>query len=248
MLRGTADPESLAAGAATLDDFATPAAELTGVTLFQAMFEISVDGRESTLPPGLHPTNPPTVVVQALTAEDSPWGPFSLGQVRVGCRSGLRPRGFVLAAVCDSPVASDQLARRWGFACTTGTVALHRHYDEVVASMSLPGRPEPVLVLRGLDPVPLAPGDVSHSDTLNLAHTPNGLRLVQVETELHIERVERLRPRLETTGAPWPHPDIEVTHPISATVSVGSLAFEPIRFVCRSEVLSFEGTENVGAG
>ena len=110
MLRGSADPAEFATDAATLTDFATPAAELEGVTLFQALFELRIDGRERTLPPGLHPTNPPTGIVWALTATDSPWGHFSLAQVRVGCRSGLRPRGFALATVCDVPEAAADLA------------------------------------------------------------------------------------------------------------------------------------------
>ena len=96
MFVGTADPKTLAAGAAKLTNFDVEPVVLPDVEVFQALFEMRIEAREALLPPGLHPTNPPTLVLLAWRCPESPWGPFALCQLRVGCRSGVRSRGLVL--------------------------------------------------------------------------------------------------------------------------------------------------------
>ena len=58
MLIGTADVRDLVPDPPTLDAFATEPVELPGATVLQLISEIQVGGRETSLPPGLHPTNP----------------------------------------------------------------------------------------------------------------------------------------------------------------------------------------------
>ncbi len=36
-------------------------------------------------------------------------------------------------------------------------------------------------------------------------------------------------------------------HPVSASVALAELTLPPVRFVCRPEVLAFDGTERVSA-
>lgn len=241
MLTGTAPVESFRAG--TVASWDVPAAELEGVEIVQALFELRTSAREAVLPPGLHPTNPPTLVVQAWRCPSSPWGPFELAQVRVQCRSGLRPRGFVTGSVVTTDEAAGGLAA-WGFAPGRGEVRLRRFYDETVLDVSVDGRP--VLVLAGRDPEPLGPGDVGWSSTLNLAETPNGLRLVQLDLDVAPERVERLRPTLSAFDAgAWGNPLLDPWYPVSASVAVGRATLPPVRYCCRPDVLAFEGTETV---
>lgn len=89
MLIGTAQPESLAEGSATVESFGTDALRLEGVETFHLFTEIASAGVESLLPPGLHPTLPPaaTWIVQAVAA--SPWdrsaGPSAGSRVGAGC-------------------------------------------------------------------------------------------------------------------------------------------------------------------
>ena len=135
MLRGTADPGELVAARAELADFATAAECLPGAEVLQALCEIGIGGRERSLPSGLHPTNPPTCVLQVWSCPDSPWGPFRLAQARVGCRSGLRPRGFVQGFVADDARAVGALRSRWGFPAVLGEVVLR---GELEASPSVP--------------------------------------------------------------------------------------------------------------
>ena len=94
MLTGTAPLDELSAHQATLDSFGTEAATLLGVEVVQALFEIRIGGRQRSLPSGLHPTNPPTFILQFWACAQSPWGPVRMAQARIGCRSGLRPRGL----------------------------------------------------------------------------------------------------------------------------------------------------------
>ena len=221
-----------------------PTVSLDGAELVQAMFELRTVGRESALPPALHPTNPPTLVVQAWRCPESPWGAFELAQVRVQCRSGLRPRGFVVGCVVDNGIAADALAGAWGFAPTSGAVRLRRFYDETTVEVDVAG--VEILRFSGRDPDPLGQDDVAYSSTLNLAHTPNGLRLVQLDMAHAVTRVERVHPSLlRFDAAAWGNPALDPWYPVSATVAVGTMTLPPVRFCCRPDVLAFEGTEAV---
>lgn len=242
MLVGTAGLSELAARAPALPAFPTEALALAGVEVFQACFEMRAGSREPLLPPALHPTNPATLIALAWRCAESPWGPFALVQLRIGCRSGVRSRGFVLAAACDRPEAARALAERWGFPVRAAQIALSRRYDGCALEVRLDGRT--ALAIDAQDPDPLAPDDVQYTGTLTLAHLPRGLRLVQIEPRTTLERAERLRPRLTAFDADaWGHHALTPYYPVSASVGVGRIEIPPVRFVCRPDVLAFQGTE-----
>jgi len=246
VLVGTADLEMLGARAPNLSAFPTDAVSLAGVEVFQACFEMLAASRERLLPSGLHPTNPATLIVLAWRCAESPWGPFSLVQLRIGCRSGMRTRGFVWAAACDARDAAREFAARWGFPARVAHIALSRRYDG--CSLAVRIGDATTLAIETQDPDPLAPDDVQFTGTLTLAHTPRGLRLVQLEPRTQLERAERLRPRLERfDAAAWEHDALTPYHPVSASIGVGRIEIPPVRFVCRPDVLAFQGTESVGA-
>jgi hypothetical protein len=245
MLTGTASPDEFTAYAATMTAFDTAAIELTDVELFQAMFETHIAGRDRSLPPGLHPTAVPTFVVQVWRCPDSPWGGFSLAQGRVGSRSGLRPRGHIQACLCDNEAACDALRTRWGFPARLGVVTLDRHYDAVDAAGVVDG--DTVLALHGADPEPLDGGDVQYSGSVALAHTPRGLRLVQIEYDVTPSRAERVRPQLRAFDAVGfgVHPSLEPYYPVSASIVTATITLQALRFVSRPDELAFTGTEPV---
>lgn len=246
MLVGTGDPEALGEGAPVLASFATEPVVLPEVEVFQALFEMRAASREPLLPPGLHPTNPATLVLLAWRCPESPWGPFSLLQLRVGCRSGVRTRGLVLCCVCDAERAAKGLASSWGFGTRPGEIVLVRRYDRVSLRVSLGERE--ALAVEALDPDPLAPGDVQYTGTLTWARTPKGLRLMQVEPDYASSRVERLRPRLLGFDATaFGQRALTPYHPVSASIARAEVTLPPVRFVCRPDVLAFEGTERVSA-
>jgi hypothetical protein len=244
VLRGTAPVGELVPARATLDGFGTAAETLPGVEVLQALCEIAVGGRQRSLPSGLHPTNPPTCVLQVWRCPESPWGPFSMAQARVGCRSGLRPRGFVQGCVVDAPEAVDALRRRWGWPARLGEVGLRRRYDVVEAHAVLDGTT--VLSLAGLDPEPLGADDVAYTATVSLADTPRGLRLVQIDADVTAARAERLHPRLDVLAGPWLHESVEPTLAVSASITVADVTLQRLRYVSEPEELAFTGTEAVG--
>lgn len=246
VLVGTADPEKLAAGAARVDAFQVEPVVLPHALVFQSTFEMRVGAREAVLPAGLHPTNPATLGVLAWRCPGGPWGPFCLLQLRVGCRSGVRTRGLVLGCACDSETAARALASSWGFAARPAEITLQRRYDGLTLQVSLEGRR--ALEIEARDPDPLGDSDVQYTGTLTLAHTRKGLRLVQVEPDYASTRVERLRPQLRHFDAAlWGRPALDPYHPVSASVALADVTLPPVRFVCRPDVLAFEGTEKVAA-
>jgi hypothetical protein len=238
MLTGTADIETLAAAAPTMTSFDAGPVEYEKAEILQALFEQPYATRQANLPSGLHPTTPPLLVVLAWKTQS-----FCAAQARVSCRSGVRPRGFVASCVVDSEEAVQELTP-WGLPAQVGEVELARHYDGVELRVTCRG--QLALALTGLDPDPLSPGDVQFTVTSTLAHTPRGLRLVQVEPEYELERVERVKLRLDRFDAQaWGAPGLDPMYPISATISVGTITIPKLRFLSRPDVLAFVGTEKV---
>lgn len=244
MLRGTATVDELRRHIATLSSFDTEALRLEGVELLQALFEIRIGGRQSSLPPGLHPTNPPTFVLQVWNCPDSPWGPFRLAQGRIGCRSGLRPRGLVQACVCDNAAAVAGLRSRWGYPAHLGDVTLLRRYDTVMASASSESG-APAFELTASDPEPLGTDDVAYTTTVVLADTPRGTRLVQVDVDVTATRAERLRPHFDSFANGWVHPSVDPYHPVSASIAVADVVLQPLRYISDPVELAFTATERV---
>ena len=244
MLIGTANVDELAARAAVVESFDAEAAGCEQAEVLQVMYEIAAPQRAALLPPALHPTDPPIVTWLLYRCAASPWGRFAMAQTRIECRSGLRLRAFLVSAVVDNAVAAEALSTRWGFASQEGQIELHRYYDSMRAAVVADGRT--ILDVIVSDPDPLSAADLQYVANVNLAHTPRGLRLVQVEPRYQVHRVERGRPRVVAfDGAAWGDTRIEPVYPVSASLAVADLTIPRIRFVCRSDVLAFDGTEAV---
>jgi hypothetical protein len=95
-----------------------------------------------------------------------------------------------------------------------------------------------------MDPEPLLPEDLLYSVTLNLAETPRGPRLLQVEPEFAVTRAERLRPRLLTFHPEgWGDRHLDPYFAVSASLANADITIPRMRFVCRADVLAFQGTE-----
>jgi hypothetical protein len=248
MLAGTADVEVLAARRATADmgSLAGGPLVLPVTDVVQVLYEMRLAGREAVLPPALHPTSPATLWVLAWRCPDGPLGPLAVVQVRIGCRSGPRTRGFVVGTAVDGTAeARAALAQGWGFRCLPATVELSRRYDGVGLQVTDAGRS--VLGFVGRDPEPLEPQDVEYTASLNLARTGRGLRLVQVEARHVVARAERLVPDLRNFDAGWwGEPGLAPAFPVVASVAVADVTLPPLRFVCRPDVAAQEGTEPAG--
>jgi hypothetical protein len=241
---GTARIEDLKARRPRMLAFDAPPLALPRAEIVQAMFEMPSSARECIVPAGLHPTSPAALVLQAWRCPESPWGAFSLVQARAQTRSGVRARGFVTGAACDNAAAAAALASGFGYPALSAEIRWQRSYDTVRFEVARGG--ETILAFEGADPDPLAPGDVQFSGTLNLADTPRGWRLVQVDPEFAPTRSERLCPKLSAfSAAAWGDPRLDPYYPVSASVTLADITIPALRFVCRPDELAFTGTEKI---
>jgi hypothetical protein len=247
MLSGTADVDALGALAPTVSTFPTEALVCPGAEVLQVVWEVwgAGDAREALLPPGLHPVTPPTLTWSWLRAPESVAGPFTLAQTRVVCRSGVRGRGFHIAGFIDNPDAARLLICQWGYRLTLGEVSLERRYDGTRGRVRAGGK---VVLDCGLTfPQPLSGADLQYTDTMHLARTPLGLRLVQVECDYAFGPAERGRPTLAAFDVErWGEPRLRPSYPVSASSAVADVSVMPVRFVCLPDVWAFVGTERVG--
>jgi hypothetical protein len=180
-----------------------------------------------------------------MRAPQSEVGPFTLAQTRVVCRSGVRSRGFHVGGFIDNPEAARILATRWGYRLEVAEVSLERRYHGTFARV-VTGH-GPVLDLALLSPQPLSGDDLQYTDTMHLAHTPSGVRLVQVEVSYAFRRAERGRPVVHSFDPEaWGEARLRPSFPVSASDATADVTIQPVRFVCRPDVSAFEGTERVG--
>jgi len=244
MLVGTADPARFEKDAPTLARFDAAELPLRDCVFVQALCEVESEPMCAMLPPGLHPTLPPVAGFGAYAVADSEWGPFRLAQLRIECRSGLRPRGLLVGAVVDSEAARAALAARFGFRAVLGEVEIARAYDETRLRVARSGRRWLDLALRS--PQRLGETDTQFVSSLHPAHTPRGFRLVQVDIEHAVTRAERGRLEIVAfDAAAWGEPTLRPTVALPGVIGRADVSIRPLRFVCRPDVLAFQGTEPV---
>lgn len=244
MIVGTSSIDTLAASAATIDQWLEHPIELGDVECFQLTAEMRNTAREAVLPPALHPTVPPGLSIQALNVGVSPWGEFLMVVTRVTCRSGVRARGFTTQLIANSTQAAAGLSANFGYPAVVGNVTMRRHYDGVDLDVHVDDAS--VLSITALDPDPMGIDDVQYTGTLNLAHSPNGLRLVQVEANHSPTRVERLTSRINTfDGQAWGNPLLDPYFVVSSSIALETISMPAPRFVCKPDELAFTGTEKI---
>ena len=245
MLVGNGDPKQFEVEAPEMTALDTGRMTFVDSVFVQALFEIRTQAMCEMLPPALHPTLPPVAGFSVFDVPDSEWGPFRMAQLRIECRSGLRPRGLLVSAVIDNEAAAKALSAAFGFKMIAGEVDLARAYDETRVSVSALGRTWLQTSMRG--PQRIGEGDTQFVSSLHPAMTPSGFRLVQVDTRHAIQRVERAALEIETfDAAAWGEERIIPSLPLPGVVGIAEISFEPIRFVCRADVLAFQGTEAIG--
>jgi len=244
MLLGTADVETLARRAPRIDSFPTDSLTLPGVEILQATFELAGRGVESFFPPGLHPTLPVLAVFAFWRATEGPFGAFTLAQLRLSCRSGVRPRQLLVASFVAGEPARAALNAAFAFGARSAQVELARFYDRAEARVVLDGKT--LLELHAGAPLPLATSDLQFFASLHPAQTPKGFRLVQIDSEYAITRAERGRPVLDAfDAAAFGVPSLRPGYSVAAIVALGDITLPRVRFVVRPDLLAFEGTEAV---
>lgn len=191
---GTLDVAALPAEPPVLSPSAAPSWELPNAEFLQINWEVDDPAATQLTPPSLHPSIPPFASYVAAHVPDSPVGPFSLVQVRLVVRAGIRPRGLCLGAVCDSPAATTALREHWGYPVELGDIEVARRHDQLRFAAALGGRTVIELAVHTADVI--QGSDLMTFDNLHLVRVPgaDGPKLVQVDPEYTIHRADRGRP------------------------------------------------------
>jgi hypothetical protein len=202
------------------------------------------------LPRTMHPSIPAYATFTIIVCPESPVGPFSLGEVKIAGRAGVRPRDFVLRTVCDNPDARRELAERWGYPTAPGEVKLATRHDRVAGRVTAQGRS--ILEMDMLDRDMISGNDIQYLASMHLARNRDdgALVLVQVDPEFTFARAERGRPLMSTLdSAAWGDAggNLKLRNPISMSYAVADIALPRIRFVCDPERPAFQGTTRVAA-
>lgn len=232
-LIGTRPPTDFASGP-LVPQPATERWELPGAGILQLMYEIDSAAMTSLLPPALHPTIPPTLVFTVTNVPESPAGAFVLAEVKVGSRSGARPRGLLLRGYCSSPGAIEVLASRWGYPLTQADCTFAKRYDRIQGSVTASGRS--ILDMTLLNPDPISGNDVQYLANLNTARMLRDgsevVRLVQVDPDYAFRSADRGKPHLEAFDPEaWGLPGAVPYFPVSASYCVADIALPEIRYL-----------------
>ncbi len=248
-LAGTRDIAELVAESASMPDVKTEPWTLKDVSILQVMYEIRQGAMLSLLPSSLGPTIPPTLVFTVIAAHESEIGPFTVAEVRVGCRAGARPRSFLARAYTDSPAAAEALATRWGYPIGLADVRLRPGYDRVRLEVKLDGKP--ILEAAMLNPEAISGSDVQWLPNVHLARIQRDgveiARIIQVDPDFIYHKADRGKPELTSFDADaWRLAGAEPWWPVSASHVKADMTLPRIRFVLDPSKPAVAGVERVG--
>ena len=250
-IAGTLDVASVLTGAPRVLALAGVPWELPDATFVQVNWEVAHDAALPLTPPSLHPSIPPYVAAFGMRVTESPVGPFNLAQMRLVVRAGIRPRGYCLGAVCDSPAAAAALRDGWGYPVAVGEVQVGVRHDRIFCTAVLDGRE--VMEIAVGDPEPIAGADLMAFDNLHLirlGESGDGEgAIVQVNPEYAIHSADRGRPvlRLPDPGALGMNGCISLTMAMTAFSFRADTTLPPVRFVMDPVVPAVQSTRKVEA-
>lgn len=224
-----------------------PSWELPDAHLLQVNWEVDDGPALELTPPALHPSIPPYAAFVAGRYPVSPVGPFTLAQVRLVVRAGIRPRALCLGAVCDNDEAARLLRDHWGYPVVAGEVGFTARHDRVQVVAAVDGRV--VLDAAVLDPEVISGTDLMTFDNLHLVRlgdTAEGA-IVQVDPEYAIHQADRGRPSVVL-----PDPEalgmcgrLRLAAPITAFAFRADTDLVPVRFRLDPRSPAIGGTRRV---
>ena len=237
MLVGTGDRRARARRAALAVSHGAPDAARRGELRSRSSSRAGAAAAAARTPPDAAARR----VLARVARARSPLGAVRARAVPAPCRSGLRPRGFLVAGVIEHEAARAALAERWGFALGLGVALARATTRPGDASRSAGDRAR--VALR--DPMPLR----------------SARRVVRGE---HAPRAHAARPapragrpdyasRAPSAAGRWSTrstrrraaaPGLRPGAPVAASFARGRDAAR-VRYVCRPDVLAFLGTERV---
>jgi hypothetical protein len=198
---GTMDVDAGADRRPLVKDFASQSWMLPGVEYVQVAYEVAHRPALELTPPSLHPSVPPYATFSVMRCPDSPLGPFTLAQVRLVVRAGIRPRALLFKAYCSSEPVAAALAEGWGYHIAVADVRFAFRHDSVRGSVHVGAKT--VLEIEAADGEPVGGDDLTLLDNLHLIRLieggePERLMIVQVDPIWTVSTTDRGRPVLRT--------------------------------------------------
>jgi hypothetical protein len=232
-----------------IDGYKTEGWTLKGAQTLNILYEINNDTVEDLIPVAARPAIPAYGIFNFVHYPDSSAGPFTIAEVRVGCRAGVRPRGFTLRSYVSTEAAANALASRWGYPTVVADVYLRAYHDRVVGHVKANGKT--VLDMEMIDRDFIAGNDVQYVSNMHLARNKEDgkLVIVQVDPEWTFTKAERGRPHIISLDSQaWGAGDmLKAEYPISASFTVTDMTLSPIRYVLDPNQDAFRGTTKIAA-
>jgi len=191
---GSLDVSTIAGDVPEVFSLETPTWEMENAQFLQINWEVEDAAALSLTPPSLHPSIPPFASFFAGHFPESPEGAFSIVQVRLVVRAGIRPRALCLGAVCDSPAVTAALRENWGYPVQLGEVQASSRHDQVRFSASVDGRELATFAVHTADVI--NGSDMMTFDNLHMIRLGGETKLVQVDPEYTIHQADRGRPEV----------------------------------------------------
>ncbi|MGH7949324.1 MAG: hypothetical protein ACREQF_08880 [Candidatus Binataceae bacterium] len=246
---GTLDVAKWADSVPTINGFGTEKWLLKGAQVLELHMEITDELADALIPRTMHPSIPQYAIFNVTHYPDSPAGAFTIAEVRIAGRAGVRPRSHVLRSIIDSEAARKELAARWGFPVQPGKVTLEQRHDRVVGLASIDGKS--VLHIESLDRDAIGGNDIQWIASMNLARNKEDgkLVLVQVDPDFVFSKAERGRAVVVhlDNDAFRANGYLKVNHPISASFAICDVTLPKIRYVCNPELPAMQGTTKIAA-
>ena len=222
---------------------------LKGARILTLNMEIDDDPADNLIPATMHPSIPPYAIFCVTNYPDSPVGPFTIAEVRVSGRTGVRPRGFVLRSFCDNEDARRELAARWGYPAVAGDVKLYIRHDRVVADAGAGGKPVLECELLG------SRRDLRRRYPVRREHASGSQPLLRqtrsraVDPDFTFAKAERGKPRviLLDNDAFGAGANLRLANPISASFTTADVTLPKIRYICDPGLPAMQGTTKVAA-
>jgi hypothetical protein len=232
---GTLDINEIAATAPQIDGYGTEPLSLKNAQVINVTSEISAVGSDALLPPSMNPSIPPYVECTVMVFPESPWGPFSTGELRLVGRAGYRPRARTFRTYVDNPQAAAELVRRWGFPVAPGKAQLHLRHERIVVEIN-DDRGRRVLDAEMVDREGISGSDIQYIASMHLARNraDGKLVLVQVDPDYVFSKVERgFSHFIYIDQEAWGSKGlIKLTNPIISTYAQCEVILPKIRFIC----------------
>jgi Acetoacetate decarboxylase (ADC) len=232
-----------------INGYKTEAWNLKGAQTLNIYYEIDNHTIEDLIPVAARPSIPAYGIFNVVHYPESPVGPFTIAEVRIGCRAGVRPRGFTLRSYVSTEAAANELASRWGYPAVPGDVYLRAFHDRVVGRVKTGGKT--ILEMEMIDRDFIAGNDIQYVSNMHLARNKEDGKLViiQVDPEWTFIKAERGRPHIISLDSQaWDAGDVlRADYPISASYTVTDVTLSPIRYILDPNQDAFKGTTKLAA-